>query len=153
MDRRPNKDTELSLASPGPAKMNIEKAHYYCGHNSIRETKATAKHLGWKLTSTPFSRCESCAIGKAKKSNLGDGGSNQPKRIGEHWGIDGMKLKQPIRETVHFPAANCMNMAVDHTTGAAFLGWYRTKSAFIDSFCTKFHHWETSTNRKVSRIR
>ena len=66
-----------------------------------------------------------------------------------------MKLKRPIRatESVHFPGANCMNMAVDHTTGAAFLGWYRTKSAFIDSFCTKFHHWETSTNQRVLRIR
>ena len=66
-----------------------------------------------------------------------------------------MKLKRPIwqSETVHFPGANCTNMAVDHTTGAAFLGWYRTKSAFIDSFCAKFHHWETSTNQRVLRIR
>ena len=136
MDRRPNKEAELSLASPSPMEMNTERAHYYCGHNSIRETKVTAKHLGWKLTSTPFDRCESCAIGKAKKSNLGDGGSNQPKCIGELWGIDGMKLKRPIRETVHFPGANCMNMAVDHTTGAAFLPNQPSLIHFASSFIT-----------------
>ena len=62
MDRQPNKVSELSLASPGPVKMTMEKAHYYCGHNSIQETKATAKHLGWKLTSTPFNRCESVQL-------------------------------------------------------------------------------------------
>ena len=72
MDRESSdKDSKLSLGSP--TEMNTKRAHYYCGHNSIWETKATAKHLGWKLTSTPFGRCESCAIGKAKKSNLGDG--------------------------------------------------------------------------------
>ena len=130
MDRQPNKVSELSLASPG--KMNIEKAHYYCGHNGIQETKATAKHLGWKLTDQPFNRCESCAIGKAKKSNLGDGGSNQPKRIGELWGIDGMKLKRPIRESVHFPAWNYMNIAVDHSTGVTFISWYKTKNGSIN---------------------
>ena len=64
-----------------------------------------------------------------------------------------MKLKRPIQETVHFPAENCMNIAADHTTGAAFLGWYKTKSSFIDSFCKKFNRLEASTNRKVLWIR
>ena len=100
IDRTPNREPELSLASL--TKMNTERAHYYCGHNSIQETKATAKHLGWKLARTPFNRCESCVIGKAKKSNLGDGKSNPPKTIGELWGIDGMKLQRPIQESVHF---------------------------------------------------
>ena len=64
-----------------------------------------------------------------------------------------MKLKRPIRESVYFPADNCMNIAVNHSTGAAFVGWYKTKKEFIDSFCKKLHHWETSTNRKILRIR
>ena len=46
-----------------------------------------------------------------------------------------------------------MNMAVDHSTGAAFMGWYKTKTGFVYSFCKKLHHWETSTNRKILRIR
>ena len=133
--------------------MNTERAHYYCGHNSIWETKATAKHLGWKLTRTPFNRCEACAIGKAKKTNLGDGESNPLKTIGELWDIDGMKLKRPVQELVHFSPGNCMNIAVDHSTGAAFINWYKTKTEFIDSFCKKLHHWETITSQKILQIR
>ena len=102
--------------------MNTKRARYYCEHNSIQETKATAKHLGWKLTKTSFNQCEVCTIGKAKKFNLGDGESNPPKSIGEFWGINGMKLKRPLREAVHFPSRNCMNIAVNHSTGAAFIG-------------------------------
>ena len=64
-----------------------------------------------------------------------------------------MTLKRPIQETVHFPAGNFMNMAVNHSTRAAFIGWYKTKSAFIESFCKKFHHWEASTSRKILWIR
>ena len=56
MDRTASNGQEVSLASP-PAtarEMNTGCAHYYCGHNSIRATRATAKYLGWKLTRTPF---------------------------------------------------------------------------------------------------
>ena len=102
IDRTSGKDLELSMVSL--TEMNTERAHYYSGQNIIWETRATAKHLGWKLTRTPFNRCEACAIGKAKKSNLGDGESNPPKTIGELWGTDGMKLKIPIREVVRFSA-------------------------------------------------
>ena len=42
---------ELSLASPSATReMNTERAHYYCGHNSIWAIKATARYLDWKLT-------------------------------------------------------------------------------------------------------
>ena len=64
-----------------------------------------------------------------------------------------MKLKRSIRESVHFPSRNCMNFAVDLSTGAAFIGWYKTKKEFIGPFCRKLHHWETSTNRKILKIR
>ena len=64
-----------------------------------------------------------------------------------------MKLKQPVGETVPFPTNNCMNMALDHKTGAAFIGWYPSKKAFIGPFCSKLHHWEASTGLKVKRIR
>ena len=64
-----------------------------------------------------------------------------------------MKLKRPLQEVVHFPSRNCMNIAVDHSTGAAFVGWYQTKKGFIDSFCSNLHHWETSTNQKILPIR
>ena len=99
IERTSDKDPELSLASP--TEMNMEQAHYYYGHNSIWETKVTAKHLDWKLTRTPFNRCEACVIGKAKKTNLGDGGSNPLKNVGELWGIDGMKLERPILKVKH----------------------------------------------------
>ena len=146
-----NEDSELSLASP--IEMNTERAYYYCGYNNIWETKATAKHLGWKLTRTPFNQCEACALGIAKKSNLGDGESNPPKSFGELWGIDGMKLKRLIREAVNLPSRNCMTIAVNPSTKAAFIRWYKTKKGFIDPLCQKLHHWETSTNRKILRIR
>jgi hypothetical protein len=120
-------------------EMNTEQAHYYCGHNSLRATRATVKYLGWKLTRTPFNQCEACDVGKTKQSNLGDGESHPPKSIGELWGINGMKLKWPIREAVHFPSNNCMNIAVDHSTGAAFIGWYPTKKGFIHSFYSKLY--------------
>ena len=102
--------------------MNTERAYCYCGHNIVQATRATAKYLGWKLTRTPFNKCESCAIGKAKQSNLDDGERNPPKIIEELWGIDGTKLKKPLQKAVHIPSRNYMNIVVEDSTGAAFIG-------------------------------
>ena len=65
-----------------------------------------------------------------------------------------MKLKRPLwKASVHFPSNNCINIAVDNSTGAVFIGWYQTKKKFIDSFCSKLDQWETTTKGKVLRIR
>ena len=111
--------SELSLANPAAVTMSIEQAHQYCGHNSTRETRRTAQHLGWRISgcwTRAVHRCEPCAVGKAKKTNLGPRESKLSATIGELWGINKMKLKQPVGETVPFPRNCCMNMAVDHKT-------------------------------------
>ena len=154
--KRTGTNSEFTLAAnPAGVTMSIEQAHQYCGHNSMQETRRTAEHLGWKVKGCwrYGRRCESCAVGKAKKTNLGPGESKLPATIGELWGIDGMKLKRPVGATVPFPSNCCMNMAVDHKTGAAFLGWYSTKKDFIKPFCSKLNHWEATTGLQVKRIR
>ena len=153
IDRRsPNSEgDELTLATP--TTMNLRKAHDFCGHNSLDQTQKTAAHLGWTITRTPFHRCESCAIGKAKQRDLGQGKQNPPTLVGELWYIDGMRLKKPNTGRAIFPTNHCLDMAVEHITGAIFAGWYGTKSAFISPFCTKFHNLQATHGKEIRRIR
>ena len=153
-DNGPNKS---SLATP--TTMNLEIAHSYCGHNNIQNTKKIARHLGWRLTRTLFHRCEACAVAKAKQTNLGKGETNEPKQIGELWYVNGTHLKNPkfgkrkATEKVHFPANNCLTLAVEHKTGAVLHSWTTTKTGFIDTFCRYLHHLANTNKHVVKWIR
>ena len=149
--QRRNNNGEYIMATP--STMSVQQAHAYCGHNNERRTRKIANYNGWKLTKRPFIRCEPCAIGKARQKNLGRGESNPPKKIGQLWYIDGMRLKRPKKGKDSFPSNNCLVMAVEHLSGATMIGWYAKKNGFIQEFCAKFYALNENSQKVIERMR
>ena len=139
IERHPEKTSrELNLAAL--TALSLQQAHEPCGHDSLIQTKTTAKKLGWKLNKTPFLCCKAYATGKAKQANLGPGETKEPTNIGDLWYINGMSLKKPKTGDVFLPTNNCLTLAVEHKLGAIVHGWFTTKNGFIETFCSRFHH-------------
>ena len=61
-----------SMKPDKPKKVNItlREAHAKLGHCDKEKAKRTATALGWNLTETTMTPCESCAMGKAKQKNV-----------------------------------------------------------------------------------
>eukprot|EP00957_Ditylum_brightwellii_P155445 11832200-Ditylum_brightwellii.AAC.1 len=53
-------------ANAAVIRININHTHKLLGHTDEDQTRHTAKHLGWEITSSGFKLCEACAVGKAK---------------------------------------------------------------------------------------
>jgi hypothetical protein len=51
-------------------RLNIQRAHELLGHMGEDMTRKAAKHLGWEITKGVLAPCESCAVGKAKQTNV-----------------------------------------------------------------------------------
>ena len=77
--------------------ISINMAHDILGHADERRTRATAQHLGWKLSDEDMKTCGGCTAAKAKQKNVPKESTHIPaSQNGERVFLDLSSVKVPV---------------------------------------------------------